>query len=570
MPVWWTGRSTRRARSTPRWRWPANADTSVPDLVAIRLADSDLWVAPEADDATGPDEIIAGWGNTMRDGLGVRAERGGVEIALTGGVLIDPVLGVRRTSIGIAGGRVVAIGRAGNPDTMDGVEVVLDTGTAVFDARGLLITPGGIDSHVHLLSPQVCDAALASGLTTLVTQDWGPVWNLGANPPEAMEAVWASFDAIPLNLAMLVRGSSARPEPVERSLLSGGAGLKIHEDVSAGPEQIRCALDICDRYDVQLAIHTDGLNEALSVEDTLAAFGGSTVHAYHIEGVGGGHAPDLLELAGRDRVLTSSTTPTLPFGPNAEAEHLAMVAAVHVLDPSRTPGDAAILRLRVREWTMRAESVLHDLGVIHMISSDSQGMGRVGEVLRRAFQTADAMKRQLGGEPGDADNERVLRYLAKVTINPAVAHGLAAEVGSLQPGRLADAVLWSPEQFAVRPELVLKAGIPAYGTSGDGNASTMLAQPLTVGPQFAALGGAPARTSLAFMAQASLDAELPTGRPRAAVSGCRDLTAAAMVRNTRTGAVVVDAARQEVRLDGEPVRAEPVERLAFSASYLLG
>ena len=370
--------------------------------------------------------------------------------------------------------------------------------------------------------------------------------------------------------ALLVRGSSTRAEPVERSLLRGGAGLKIHEDVGAGPEQIRCALDICDRYDVQLAIHTDGLNEALSVADTLDAFGGRTVHAFHIEGVGGGHAPDLLELAGRERVLTSSTTPTLPFGPNAEAEHLAMVAAVHLLDPGVTPGDAAILRHRVREWTMRAESVLHDLGVIHMISSDSQGMGRIGEVIRRAFQTADAMKRQLGGDPGAADNERVLRYLAKVTVNPAIAHGLAADVGSLEPGRLADAVLWAPEQFAVRPELVLKAGIPAHGVSGEGNASTMLSQPTMVQPQFAALGGAPSLTSLAFMAQASMEAELPTRRRRAAVRGCRDLTAADMVRNTRTGSVVVDAERRQVTLDGEPVRADPVERLAFSGSYLLG
>ena len=252
----------------------------------------------------------------------------------------------------------------------------------------------------------------------------------------------------------------------------GGAGLKIHEDVGAGPEQIRCALDIADRHDVQLAIHTDGLNEALSVEDTFAAFGGRTVHAYHIEGVGGGHAPNLLELAGRDRVLTSSTTPTVPFGAGAEAEHLAMVAAVHVLEPGTRAGDAEILRHRVREWTMAAEGVLHDLGVIPMLSSDSQGMGRIGEVVRRAFQSADAMKAQAGAEPGPADNERVLRYLAKVTINPAITHGLAADVGSLEVGKLADLVLWAPELFAVRPELVLKAGMPAWGSSGDGDGST--------------------------------------------------------------------------------------------------
>ena len=542
----------------------------MPDPAAIRLGDSDLWVVPESDDVSGPDEIIAGWGNTMRDGLGVRAERGGVEVAAVGGLVLDPVLGVQATSIGISDGRIVSVGRAGNPDTMDGIGVVLDTGTAVFDARGLVVTPGGIDCHVHLLSPQVCHAALAAGLTTLVTQDFGPVWNLGTNPPEAEAMMWAAFDAIPINVAMLVRASSARPGPVEHALARGGADLKIHEDVGAGPEQIRCALDIADRHDVQLAIHTDGLNEALSLEDTYAAFAGRTVHAYHIEGVGGGHAPNLLELAGRERVLTSSTTPTVPFGAGAEAEHLAMVAAVHVLEPGTRAGDAEILRHRVREWTMAAESVLHDLGVIHMLSSDSQGMGRIGEVVRRAFQCADAMKAQAGAAPGPADNERVLRYLAKVTINPAITHGLAADVGSLEVGKLADLVLWAPELFAVRPELILKAGMPAWGSSGDGDGSTMMVEPVTVGPQFAAMGSAPAQTSLAFLAGASMEAELPTQRRRARVHGCRDLTAADMVRNTRTGTVTVDAAAREVRLDGEPLRARPVERLAFSGSYLLG
>ena len=336
------------------------------------------------------------------------------------------MLGVRCTSLGIAGGRIVAIGRAGNPDTMDGIDVVLDTATAVVDATGMIVTPGGVDPHVHWLSPQVTDTALAGGLTTLVIQDYGPVWNLGANPAEGLAATWAALEAHPLNAALLVRASSARPEPVEAALRAGGAGLKIHEDVSAGPEQIRCALDIADAYDVQLAIHTDGLNEASSVEDTYAAFGGRTIHAFHIEGCGGGHAPDLLALAGRARVLTSSTSPTVPFGVGAEAEHLAMVAAVHVLAPGGRAGDWTALRHRVRPATMAAEGVLHDLGVIAMLSSDSQGMGRIGEVYRRALQNADVMKAARGGESGPGDNARVLRHLAKVTINPAITHGLAA------------------------------------------------------------------------------------------------------------------------------------------------
>jgi urease subunit alpha len=542
----------------------------VPDSRSIQLADSDLWVQAEPGHRH-PDELIPGWGGTMRDGMGARAERGGVEIAVVGGLILDPVLGVIHASLGIEGGRIVSIGRAGNPDMMDGVDVILDTQTAVFDARGLIITPGGVDPHVHLLSPQVCDAALASGLTTLVTQDWGPVWNLGSNPPEAIATMWAAFDAVPLNIAMLIRGSSSRPEPIEHGLRGGGSGLKIHEDVGAGPEEIRTALDVCDRFDVQLAIHTDGLNEALSLKDTLAAFDGRTVHAFHIEGVGGGHAPNLLELAGRDHILTSSTTPTVPFGVGTEAEHRAMVSAVHLLKPGTRPGDAAILNMRVRAWTMAAESVLHDLGVIHMMSSDSQGMGHIGEVLRRSFQCADVMKAQRGTEPGGlADNERVLRYLAKCTINPAIAHGLAADVGSLEVGKLADLVLWQPEFFAVRPELVLKEGMPVWGASGDGNGSTMTGEPVSVGPQVAAMGNAPARTSAAFLCGAAMDIDLPTARRRLKVRGCRELTAADMVRNTVTGTVAVDAARQQVTLDGEPVEATPVERVAFSGSYLLG
>jgi urease subunit alpha len=531
----------------------------------VRLGDTALAVVPEGDEG---EELVPGFGNTMRDGLGVRAERGGVEIAVTGGLLLDPLLGVRRASIGIEGGRVVAVGRAGNPDTMDGVDVVLDAGTGVFDAAGMIVTPGAVDTHVHLLSPQVCDALLAGGVTTMVSQDYGPVWNLGNNPAEALRTTWAALEAHPLNAALLVRGSAVDARVVEASLLAGGAGLKIHEDVSAGPRQIATALDLCDRHDVQLAIHTDGLNEVLSVEDTLAAFGGRTVHAYHVEGVGGGHAPDLLRVVGRERVLTSSTTPTVPFGVHAEAEHLAMVPAVHVVEPGRTYGDLTAVRLRVRARTMAAEGVLHDMGLIHMLSSDSQGMGRAGEVFRRAFQNADAMRRARGGEQGPADNARVLRHLAKVTINPAIAHGLADHVGAVAPGRAADVVLWQPHLFGVRPELVLKLGMPVWGASGDGNASTMLCEPTLVRPQVAA--GAAARVSLAFLAGSALDADLPISRPRAAVRGCREVTAADMCRNDRLADVTVDPRTFEVRVDGEPVAAEPVSDVALSGRYLLG
>ena len=339
----------------------------------------------------------------MRDGLGVRAERGGVELAIVGGLLFDPVLGVRETSIGIADGRVAAIGRAGNPDTMDGVDVVLDTATAVIDATGLVVTPGGIDTHVHWLSPQVCDAALAGGLTTLVIQDFGPVWNLGCNPPEGgRRPRWAALEAHAVNAALLVRASSSRPEPVEHALRAGGAGLKIHEDVSAGPEQIRTALDVADRHDVQLAIHTDGLNEALSVEDTYAAFGGRTVHAFHIEGCGGGHAPDLLNLAGRERILTSSTSPTVPFGVHAEAEHLAMVPAVHVRRPRR--------RLRRLDRAARPGAPAHDGGRGRparprrdrdaLVRQPGHGPHRRGRAPRVPERRVDAAAARPGARPG--------------------------------------------------------------------------------------------------------------------------------------------------------------------------
>jgi urease subunit alpha len=538
----------------------------VPDI-RVALGDSGLEVEAERDDATG---IAAGMGGTMRDGLAVRSQRGGVALAITDVLLLDPVLGVRRTSIGVTGGRVVAVGRAGNPDTMDAIDVVLDTATAVVDGRGLIATPGGIDSHVHWLSPQICDTALAGGLTTLVMQDFGPVWNLGNNPEEGLRATWAALEAHPLNVCLLVRASSSRPGPVEDGLRAGGGGLKIHEDVGAGPEQLRCALDLADAHDVQLAVHTDGMNELLSVGDTIAVTAGRTWHAFHVEGVGGGHWPDTLALAGRERILTSSTTPTVPFGVNAEAEHRAMVPAVHVLAPGRVHGDATIVRHRVRARTMAAEGLLHDLGVIAMLSSDSQGMGRVGEVVRRAFQNAAAMRALRGAGHGRADNERVLRHLAKVTINPAITHGLARHVGSLEPGKLADVVLWQPHTFGVRPELVLKAGVSVYGASGDGNASTGLAEPVLLRRQVGGGGAAPALLSLAFLARASLAAELPIARTRVAVEGCRDLTAADMVRHGRTGEVRVDPRTHEVTLDGEVLAAPPLEEVALSGRYLIG
>ncbi|HWH92773.1 MAG TPA: urease subunit alpha [Baekduia sp.] len=541
----------------------------------VRLGDTTLEVVAERDDVHGPDQLVPGFGNTMRDGLGVRAERGGVDVAIVGGLLLDPILGVRYASIGVTDGRVAGVGRAGNPDTMDGIDVVLDVGTAVLDATGMIVTPGGVDTHVHWLSPQVTDALLAGGVTTMVSQDYGPIWNLGTNPEHGLATTWAALEDAPINAALFVRGSSSRAERVEDGLRAGGAALKIHEDVSAGPMQIRTALDVCDRHDVQLAIHTDGLNEVLSVDGTLEAFGGRTVHAFHIEGAGGGHAPDLLRLAGRERILTSSTAPTVPFGVDTAAEHEAMVAAVHVLQPGVVHGDRAAARARVRPATMAAEGVLHDLGIVHMLSSDSQGMGRAGEVVRRAFQNADVMKRVRGtgaaaGYGGLADNERVLRHLAKVTINPAITHGLSHDVGALTPGRVADCVFWLPHYFGVRPELVVKMGVAAWGASGDPDATTMLCEPVVVRRQVGARGGAAARLSLAFTSAAARDTELPTTRSRSVVRGCRDVTAADMVRNDVRAEVDVAPDGSSVTVDGERIGIEPVDEVALSWRYLLG
>jgi urease subunit alpha len=543
----------------------------------IRLGDTSLDVLAERDDVHGPDQLVPGFGNTMRDGLGVRADRGGVDVAITGGLILDPILGVRYAAIGISGGRVVSVGRAGNPDTMDGIDVVLDVATAVLDATGMIVTPGAVDTHVHWLSPRVTDALLAGGVTTMVSQDYGPVWNLGTNPESGLATTWAALEDAPINAALFVRGSSSRAERVEDGLRAGGAALKIHEDVGAGPMQIRTALDVCDRHDVQLAIHTDGLNEVLSVEGTLEAFAGRTVHAFHIEGAGGGHAPDLLRLAGRERILTSSTTPTVPFGVDTAAEHAAMVAAVHVLEPGRVHGDRAAIGARVRPATMAAEGVLHDLGIIHMLSSDSQGMGRAGEVVRRAFQNADVMKRYRThppsagyGEGGLADNERVLRHLAKVTINPALTHGLSHDVGALTPGRVADCVLWLPQHFGIRPELVVKMGVAAWGAAGDPDATTMLCEPVVVGRQIGAHGGAAARLSLAFTSAAAQDTELPTTRTRSIVRGCRDVSATDMVRNDVRAEVDVAPDGSSVTVDGEWVGIEPVDEVALSWRYLLG
>ncbi|MBO4258358.1 urease subunit alpha [Streptomyces griseorubiginosus] len=539
----------------------------------IRLGDSGLTIRVESDSQRHGDEFLAGFGKTARDGLHLRAAavRETCDVVISNVVVIDAVLGIRKVSIGIREGRISAIGRAGNPDTLDGVDVVVGTGTSIVSGEGLIATAGAVDTHVHLLSPRVMEASLASGVTTIIGQEFGPVWGVGVNSPWALRHAFSAFDAWPVNIGFLGRGSSSHPAPLVEALAEGGAsGFKVHEDMGAHTRALDTALRVAEEHDVQVALHSDGLNECLSVEDTLRVLEGRTVHAFHIEGCGGGHVPNVLKMAGVPNVIGSSTNPTLPFGRDAVAEHYGMIVSVHDLKPD-LPGDAAMARDRIRAGTMGAEDVLHDLGAIGITSSDAQGMGRAGETVRRTFAMAGKMKAEFGA-PEEHDNERVLRYIAKLTVNPAVAHGLSHEVGSIEVGKLADIVLWRPEYFGAKPQLVLKSGFPAYGVVGDPGAATDTCEPLVLGPQFGAHGATPADISVAFVARAALDQgndRMPTRRRRVAVRGTRGIGPADLRRNSRTGAVEVDQRTGLVSLDGEPIRSGPADSVSLNRLYFL-
>ena len=536
----------------------------------IRLGDTNLIVEVEHDSQAPGSEFLAGFGKTARDGLHLKAASVAAtcDVVISNVVIIDAVLGIRKASIGIRDGRIHAIGRAGNPDTLDDVDVVVGTGTAIVSGEGMIATAGAIDTHVHLLSPRIMEASLASGVTTIIGQEFGPVWGVGVNSPWALRHAFNAFDAWPVNIGFLARGSSSDPAPLIEALVEGGAsGFKVHEDMGAHARALDTALRVAEDYDVQVALHTDGLNESLSVEDTLSVLEGRTIHAFHIEGCGGGHVPNVLRLAGEPNVIGSSTNPTLPFGRDALGEHFGMIMSVHGLKPDLS-GDAALARDRIRAGTMGAEDVLHDLGVIPITSSDAQGMGRAGETVRRTFAVADKMKAERGGEHERHDNDRVLRYVAKLTVNPAIAHGLAHEIGTLEVGKLADIVLWNPAQFGAKPYLVLKAGFPAYGVVGDPNASTDRCEPLVYGPQFGGHGATAADLSVAFVAQATADG-MPTRRRRVAVRGTRGIGPGAMVRNSRTGVVRVAPATGLVTLDGEPIESAPADTVPLSRLYFL-
>jgi urease subunit alpha len=540
----------------------------------VRLGDTGLVVQVEHDAQLRGNEFLAGFGKTARDGLLLQAAavRDTCDVVISNVLLVDAMHPIGKVSIGIREGRICGIGRAGNPDMLDGVDVVVGTGTSIVSGEGLIATAGAIDTHVHLMSPRIMEASLAAGVTTIIGQEFGPVWGVGVNSPWALRRAFEAFDAWPVNIGFLARGSSSHDAPLVEALVEGGAcGFKVHEDMGAHTRALDTALRVAEEHDVQVALHTDGLNECLSVEDTLRVLEGRTIHAFHIEGCGGGHVPNVLKLAGVANVLGSSTNPTLPFGRDALDEHYEMIFAAHGLN-HHSHSDHTMVSDRIRGGTMGAEGVLHDLGVIGITSSDAQGMGRAGETVRRTFQLAAKMKIDLGHGNSLHDNERVRQYVAKLTINPAIAHGLAHEIGSIEVGKLADIVLWRPDHFGAKPQLVLKAGFPAYGVTGDPNATTDSCEPLVLGPQFGAFGASARELSVAFVSQAAAadgNDRMITQRRRVGIRGTRGIGPADLVHNHRLGQVDVDPRTGMVSFEGERVYTDPADSVTLSRLYFL-
>jgi urease subunit alpha len=550
----------------------------------FRLADTNLVCEVERDLTLPGEEAVFGGGKTIRDGMaqasGVTRADGALDLVITSVVVLDPVLGVVKADVGIRDGRIAGIGKAGNPDVMSGVDagLVIGPGTEVIAGEGLIATAGAIDTHVHMISPQQAWSALSGGVTTMLGGGTGPADGTNATTctpgPWSIAQMLRAAEALPVNWGVMGKGNASRPEPLREQVEAGACALKDHEDWGTTPAVIDCSLAVADEHDVQVAIHTDTLNEAGFVEDTVAAIAGRTIHTFHTEGAGGGHAPDIIRIAAHPNVLPSSTNPTRPYTVNTLAEHLDMLMVCHHLNPS-VPEDVAFAESRIRAETMAAEDVLHDLGVLSMYSSDSQAMGRIGETVIRLFQTAHKMKEARGPLEGDgrSDNARLLRYLAKVTINPARTHGLADLVGSLEPGKLADVVLWPIEFFGVKPKLVLKGGMIAWALMGDPNASIPTPEPVLYRPMFGALGGALAETCVTFTSRAAHDAgireRLGLRRRVAPVGGCRALTKADMLRNDRTPRIDVDPETYEVRVDGELATVPPASRLPMAQLYFL-
>ncbi len=547
----------------------------------IRLADTSLIAGVERDLLRHGDEIVFGGGKSARDGMGQASgapREGSLDLVITNAIVMDPVLGIIKADIGIKDGLIAGVGNAGNPGTMDGIDMVVSSSTEVIAGEHAICTPGTIDSHIHFVSPQQATHAICAGTTTMIGGGTGPADGTCATtctPGEwNIHRMLEAADALPVNVGFLAKGNDSREETLMAQVRAGACGLKLHEDWGTTPATIDAALRVADRADVQVAIHTDTLNECGYVDDTIAAIAGRTIHTYHTEGAGGGHAPDIIKIAGEPNVLPSSTNPTRPFTVNTLAEHLDMMMVCHHLNPSVVE-DVAFAESRIRGETIAAEDVLHDIGAISMMSSDSQAMGRVGEVTVRNWQTASKMKDATGPLAGDgnADNARIMRYLAKITINPAIAHGISSYVGSLERGKLADIVMWSPQFFGIRPRLVIKGGLIAYSLMGDPNASIPNTEPVRYRPMFGAFGGARGSTSLAFVSaeahESGLQSRLGTKKRMVPVSNCRKIGKADMVHNSLTPKIEVNAETYKVRVDGQIATAEPARSVPLGRLYSL-
>ncbi|WDY60049.1 urease subunit alpha [Pseudomonas sp. PSKL.D1] len=546
----------------------------------VRLADTALWVEVEKDYTIYGEEVKFGGGKVIRDGMGqgqmLAAEA--MDLVLTNALIIDH-WGIVKADIGVKHGRIAAIGKAGNPDVQPGVNVPVGPGTEVIAAEGKIVTAGGIDSHIHFICPQQVEEALTSGVTTFIGGGTGPATGTNATTctpgPWYLARMLQAADCLPINIGLLGKGNASQPEALREQIAAGAVGLKLHEDWGSTPAAIDCCLGVAEEMDIQVAIHTDTLNESGCIEDTLAAIGDRTIHTFHTEGAGGGHAPDIIRAAGQANVLPSSTNPTLPYTVNTVDEHLDMLMVCHHLDPSIAE-DVAFAESRIRRETIAAEDILHDMGAFAMTSSDSQAMGRVGEVVLRTWQVAHQMKLRRGPLAPDtdySDNFRVKRYIAKYTMNPALTHGIAHEVGSVEVGKLADLVLWAPAFFAVKPALVIKGGMIATAPMGDINGSIPTPQPVHYRPMFGAMGAARHATRMTFLPQAAIDRGLPEElRLQSLIGlahGCRTVRKADMLHNTLQPVIEVDSQTYQVRADGELLVCEPARELPLAQRYFL-
>ncbi|MET3352278.1 urease subunit alpha [Xanthobacter oligotrophicus] len=547
----------------------------------VRLADTQLFIEIEKDFTIHGEEVKFGGGKVIRDGMGqsqVANADGAVDTVITNAVVLDH-WGVVKADVGLKNGRIVRLGKAGNPDVQDGVDIIIGPGTEVIAGEGKILTAGGFDSHIHFICPQQIEEALASGVTTMLGGGTGPATGTFATTctpgPWHIARMIEAADSFPMNLAFAGKGNASLPAALEEMVLAGACALKLHEDWGTTPSAIDCCLSVADALDVQVMIHTDTLNESGFVEDTIAAFKGRTIHAFHTEGAGGGHAPDIIKVAGLANVLPSSTNPTRPYTRNTIDEHLDMLMVCHHLDPEIAE-DLAFAESRIRKETIAAEDILHDLGALSMMSSDSQAMGRVGEVIIRTWQTADKMKRQRGKLPGerDSDNLRARRYIAKYTINPAIAHGMSRHIGSVEAGKLADLVLWTPAFFGVKPDLVIKGGAIAMAQMGDPNASIPTPQPVHYRPMFGAYGRALTHTSLTFVSKSAIEdglaSRLGIQKELVAVENTRSgISKKSMINNDATPVIEVDPETYDVRADGELLVCEPAEVLPMAQRYFL-